>query len=318
MASRFSLVGRRKRGAHAAARLELSALNRRGRRDPSIDHIPIDPPFMHCTEMPRYSVTRPIVVSRPALAGDLAIPRDATALALIVHPDSAGRSRPGHRFVADVLLANGVATLSIGLRRPDEESRQAAVTDATVIAERLRGVLDWLTRHDATRGLRFALIAVNDAAAACALAARLPGLEAFETLVLLDGHVALGANEVAAWRRPTLCVAGRHGRPGSAQPLAGARTLRAPHRLVRLPVQTQPQAHPGAYQAMACELVNWLKERVSAGDAAPAGSGRARGDTARNESVSAALIGRVSAFAPSILMREMSIAISTDRFGVKR
>lgn len=268
--------------------------------------------------MSRHSITRPVVVSRSSLAGDLAIPQDAGTLVLIVHPDGAGRSRPGYRFIADVLQANRVATLSIGLRRPDEESRHAAVTDAADIAERLRGVLDWLARHDATRGLRLALIAVGDAAAGCALAARLPGLEAFAALVLLDGHVALGANEVAAWRRPTLCVAGRHGRPGSAQPLAGARTLRAPHRLVRLPVQTQPQARPGAYQAMACELVNWLKERVSAGDAAPAGSGRARGGTARNESVSAALLGRVSALSPRILMREKSIAASSDRFGVKR
>lgn len=267
--------------------------------------------------MPRNSITRPVVVSRSPLAGDLAIPQDAGTLALIVHPDGAGRSRPGHRFIADVLQANRVATLSIGLRRPDEESRHAAVTDAADIAERLRGVLDWLARHDATRELRLALIAVGDAAAGCALAARLPGLEAFEALVLLDGHVALGEEEVAAWRRPTLCVAGRHGRPGSAQPLAGARTLHAPHRLVRVPVQTQPQAHPGAYQAMACELVGWLKARQPARDARPAGDGRPRADAAQNEHVKPAPISRVSAFSPRILMREQSIAASTDRFGVK-
>jgi hypothetical protein len=107
-------------------------------------------------------------------------------------------------------------------------------------------------------------------------------------------------------------VAGRHGRPGSAQPLAGARTLRAPHRLVRLPVQTQPQAHPGAYQAMACELVGWLKARV------PARDGRPRADAAQNEHVKPAPISRVSALSPRILMRDKSIAASTDRFGVKR
>lgn len=268
--------------------------------------------------MPKYSVTHPIVVGRPCLAGDLAIPQDAGTLALIVHPDAAGRSRPGHRFIADVLQANRVATLSIGLRRPDEETRHAAVTDAADIAERLRGVLDWLARHEATRGLRLALIAVGDAAAGCALAARLPGLEAFEALVLLDGRVDLGEDEVAAWRRPTLCVAGRHGAQRHMQPLAGARTLHAPHRLARLPVQTQPHAHPGAYQAMACEVVGWLKARLPARDARPAGDGRPHSDAAQNEYVSPALISRVSAFSPRILIREKSIAASTARFGVKR
>lgn len=228
---------------------------------PSIDHMmtitSLDSGF---GRMPGSPAPHAVVMARPGLAGELAIPEGARTLALFAHPAAAGRDHPGHRFVADVLRANGVATLSIGLRTAEEEARRAPLASGLELARRLREVLAWLGGHAATRRLQVALVGVNEAAAPCALAARQPGLEAIRSLVLLDGRVDLSGAEVAAWRQPTLCIAGRHGITRAGQPLAGARSLPLPHRLVKLRLQTQPHAMSGAYQAMACQLAAWLQQ----------------------------------------------------------
>lgn len=207
---------------------------------------------------------QPVVMARAGLSGELAIPEDANTMALIVHPAADGRGHPGHRFVADVLRANGVATLSIGLRTAEEEARRAPLAGGTELVPRLQAALQWLDSHAATCRLPLALIGVNDAAASCAQAARLPGFEAIRSVVLLDGWVDLRDSEVAAWRQPTLCIAGRHGITRSGQPLAGARSLPRPHRLVKLPMQTQPRVCSGAFQAMACEVTAWLRKQPPA------------------------------------------------------
>lgn len=213
----------------------------------------------------------PVVIANAGLVGELAIPEAASTLTLIAHPHAAGRDHPGHRFLADVLRANGLATLSIGLRTPEEESCRAPLAEAAVLTQRLQALLDGLSAHAATRQLRVALVGVGEAAAPCAIAARAPGLEAIRSVVLLDGRVDLRDEEVAAWRQPTLCIAGRHGIALSGQPLAGARSLPPPHRLVKLRMQTQPLASSGAFQAMACHIAAWLQRpAISPREPAPA------------------------------------------------
>ena len=212
-------------------------------------------------DMPGMSSPQPVQISSVGLAGELATPDGATTLALFAHPTAAGRDDPGHRFMGDVLRANGVATLSIGLRTAEEEARRAPLDGAPLLAARLQGVLAWLGEHGPTRRLQVALVGVNEAAAPCVLAAREPGFEAIRSLVLLDGRLDLSDAEVAAWRQPTLCIAGRHGMAHKGQPPGGASELPAPHRLVMLPMQTQPRASSGAFQAMACQVVAWLRQR---------------------------------------------------------
>jgi len=222
--------------------------------------------------MPGSASPQPVVFAHAGLAGELAVPDGSTTLALFAHATAAGRDHPGYRFMGDVLHANGVATLSIGLRNAEEEAICAPLASAPELTQRLKSVLGSLATHEATRRLHVALVGVNQAAAPCAIVARQPGLEAIGSVVLLDGRVDLSDAEVAAWRRPTLCIAGRHGIVLSGQPLAGARSLPPPHRLVKLRMQTQPLATAGAFQAMACHLATWLQplcagphEAVSAG-----------------------------------------------------
>jgi hypothetical protein len=209
--------------------------------------------------MAESSSPQPVVFTRAGLAGELALPEGARTLALFAHGTAAGRNHPGHRFMGDVLRANGVATLAIGLRNAEEEACGAPLAGVLELTWRMKAVLDSLAATGATRQLPVALVGVGEAAAPCAIVVRQPGLEAIRSVVLLDGHVDLRDDEVAAWRQPTLCMAGRHGIGRSGQPLAGARSLPPPHRLVKLRLQTQPLASAGTFQAMACHLAAWLR-----------------------------------------------------------
>lgn len=205
-----------------------------------------------------------MVPQRFGCVGELAIPENSTSLSVFVHSTPAGLDHAGFRFVGDVLRANAVATLSVSLHTAEEAAHRAPPAATRELVRRLQSVLAQLGEHAPTRGLRLALVGVNEAAALCALAARQPGFDALGSLILLDGRLNLLDAEVAAWRQPTLCIAGRHARPLSGWPLAGMRRLPPPHRLVKLPMQTQPFASAGAYEAMACELVAWFRQKAVA------------------------------------------------------
>lgn len=195
-------------------------------------------------------------------------PNDAHGVVLLVHPHRADCVLAGQRFIADVLAANGLATLSIALSRHDDGLRETAQSDAAQTASQLKQVIGALESDGSTRDLPLALVGVHEAAAACAEALRLGGLQAVKSCVWLDGPVDHREDSVAAWTRPTLCLAGRHGIGAAAQPWRGLRRLPSPHRLVKLPQRSRPQPSAGVHQAMACELLAWLQRTMPAAVAA--------------------------------------------------
>jgi hypothetical protein len=207
-----------------------------------------------CGERACLAVPQPVVFTRAGLAGELALTEGASTLAVFAHATAAGRDHPGHRFVGDVLRANGVATLSIGLRTAEEEACGAPLAGVLELTLRMMAVLDSLAASGVTRPLHVALIGIGAAAASCAIVARQPGLEAIRSVVLLDGRVD------RTMPRSTPGAAPRCASPAATasrcrQPLAGV--LAAAAGLLRM----QPLATAGAFQAMACQLAAWLQPR---------------------------------------------------------
>lgn len=191
-------------------------------------------------------------------------PPGARAVVLLAHPSRADCVQAGQRFIADVLAANGMATLSIALCRHDDGSRETALPDAMQTASLLQQVVDAIGSDPAARGLPLVLVGIHEAAAPCASALRHAGLEAVKSCVWLDGPIDLRENSVATWTRPTLCLAGRHGTGVAQQPWRGLRRLPAPHRLVKLPQRSRPEPSAGVHEAMACELLAWLQRTLPA------------------------------------------------------
>ncbi len=203
------------------------------------------------------------------------MPVGATALVLAVHPDASSQGLDGHRFVADVLSANRIATLSFSLTTPGQVISGAGFCGDEAM-QRVLAVLDGVECKRAARGVHVALLGVGPAVASCIHAAASLGPRRIGSLILLDGHRWLTAAAIGRLRVPTLLIA------GGADPMALARycsiaaAMRAAHRVEMLPLAAQPRAQSGAYEAIACTVANWLDERLYAEAAAKALSPRSR------------------------------------------
>src|SRR5215210_3107410 len=83
------------------------------------------------------------------LEGNLGIP-NARGIVLFAHGSGSGRHSPRNRYVAQSLREAGLATLLIDLLTSEEEAVDLRTRhlrfDIGLLAERLVGATDWLTR----------------------------------------------------------------------------------------------------------------------------------------------------------------------------
>jgi hypothetical protein len=200
----------------------------------------------------------PVLTGQPAPTGERLVPADAKALVVIVHPDAASRRASGHRFVTDVLRANGLASLSLSLRTPREEAEGGPLPPPQELARRLaQALLALAPPHQRTQQGPPAsvLFGVGDAVPACVLAMQRPVLKSLRAMVLLDGPA--DAEPPARWPVPTLLIAGRDDGMAPTERRHRIQAVAPPHRLALLVAATRP-AEAGAYEAVACEVAAWM------------------------------------------------------------
>jgi hypothetical protein len=170
------------------------------------------------------------------------MPGDACGLLVVVHRGEASVQHPGRRFAADVLQANGLATLTIAL--------SADAPDLEVDARQLESALAWLAGHRILAPLPRAMLGWTAAAPACLAFAAGPLAVRLDSLVIVDPEPMTSSPESTMPHTPTLLVRGARSRHGVPVP--------APHRRVVLAQATRPVADPGAYEAIACEALGWI------------------------------------------------------------
>jgi pimeloyl-ACP methyl ester carboxylesterase len=145
------------------------------------------------------------------LKGDLTVPEDATGLVAFAHGSGSSRLSPRNRYVAGVLQDGGLATLLFDLLTPEEEeidlrTRQLRF-DIPLLAHRLVGATDWLTRDEDAGHLPLGYFgASTGAAAALIAAARRP--ERVGAVVSRGGRPDLAIPELPGVRAPTLLIVG--------------------------------------------------------------------------------------------------------------
>jgi putative phosphoribosyl transferase len=218
-----------------------------------------------------------LVVLDPALrVRGLQMPASARGLVLLVHVDSASQQRSGQRFIADVLRANGLATLAVTLHPAEEQRAGLPPPGQVLIKHRLRAVFDWLAIQASTRQCPVVLLGVDDAVRGCVAAAARFRPAALRSLILLDGRPYHVAKLLARLSQPTLMVVGACDTRSVNQHRAALRQMTAPSRLELLPMATQPTAASGAHQAFAHVVMRWLEGTLGGGTAAhvlePAGA----------------------------------------------
>jgi dienelactone hydrolase len=214
---------------------------------------------------------RPVRVAAGAvtLEGDLNLPENASGIVLFAHGSGSGRFSPRNRYVAGLLNQAGLATLLVDLLTADEEAvdmRTAHLRfDIDLLAQRLVGVTDWLTREQDTRALRIGYFGASTGAAA-ALVAAAERPDAVGAVVSRGGRPDLAGNALPRVRAPTLLIVGGNDLQVLALNRAALAQMRCERQLVIVPGATHLFEESGALDEVARLARDWfLRYLASAG-----------------------------------------------------
>ena len=213
-----------------------------------------------------------VTVGPHRLAGRLECPAEARSLVVFAHGSGSGRSSPRNRFVADVLHAHRLATLTFDLLHPSEALDRSNVFDIALLAERVVAALDWLRESndgwhrsqalDATAQAPVGLFgASTGAAAALRAAAERPGRVG--AVVSRGGRVDLAAAQAPYVQAPTLLIVGGADTEVLALNRELLRKLACNKRLEVVPGATHLFEEPGALDAVAQLAADWFERQRS-------------------------------------------------------
>jgi dienelactone hydrolase len=212
---------------------------------------------------------RPVSVraANVQLQGDLRIPSAAEGIVVFAHGSGSGRHSPRNRFVADVLVSTGMATLLIDLLTEDEEiidQRTAELRfDIRLLAERLGGVTDWLAGDPSTAGLSIGYFGASTGAAAALIAAA-ERSQLVRAIVSRGGRPDLAGPVLRRVAQPTLLIVGGeddvviHLNRQALQELGGIKQL------VIIPGATHLFEEPGALEQVAALASDWFRRYLAA------------------------------------------------------
>jgi dienelactone hydrolase len=198
------------------------------------------------------------------LAGNLAIPENAFALAAFVHGSGSSRLSPRNRAVADYLNQQGIATLLFDLLTPAEEGDRAKVFDIPLLAERLGEAIAWLEHRPEVAKLPLGLFGASTGAAAALVAAAQLG-DRVGAVVSRGGRPDLAGDALDRVRAPTLLIVGGADigvidlNEGAYARLAGEKKLEI------VPGAGHLFSEPGTLEAVCERAAHWFRQHLSPG-----------------------------------------------------
>jgi putative phosphoribosyl transferase len=207
-----------------------------------------------------------IPVGAVQLQGNLTLPEQARGVVLFAHGSGSSRLSPRNRFVAQVLVEAGLATLLMDLLTADEEriDRQTAHLrfDIGLLAARLLGATDWLRSQPATQALGLGYFgASTGAAAALAAAAQRP--DDVRAIVSRGGRPDLAREALGLVRAPTLLIVGGNDAPVIEMNREAMRLMNAETQLHIIPGATHLFEEPGALEEVARLARDWFLRYLS-------------------------------------------------------
>ncbi|MEA2528885.1 MAG: putative phosphoribosyl transferase, partial [Thermomicrobiales bacterium] len=203
-----------------------------------------------------------VAVGDVTLSGDLVTPPRARGVVLFAHGSGSSRHSPRNQFVARELQAGGLATLLIDLLTPAEEAIDLRTRhlrfDIGLLAERLVGAVDWLTKQPETRDVRIGLFGASTGAAA-ALVAAAERPQVVGAVVSRGGRPDLAGQQVLRRvRAPTLLIVGGDDAPVIQMNRAAFDELRTTKALEIVPGATHLFEEPGALEHVARLARAWF------------------------------------------------------------
>jgi putative phosphoribosyl transferase len=195
------------------------------------------------------------------LEGSLVVPHDPRGVVLFAHGSGSSRHSPRNQYVAQYLNDAGMATLLIDLLTAEEEevdqqTRQLRF-DIVLLAQRLTGAIDWITRQSETRPLNIGLFGASTGAAAALLSAtQRPSF--VSAVVSRGGRPDLAGEALANVHAPTLLIVGGDDEPVIDLNQQAMAELRATRQLEIVPGASHLFEEPGKLEAVADLAERWF------------------------------------------------------------
>ncbi|MGK2898364.1 MAG: dienelactone hydrolase family protein [Burkholderiaceae bacterium] len=208
--------------------------------------------------------SRQVEVGPLALAGELALSENATALVMFVHGSGSSRFSPRHREVAAVFQRRGMATLLFDLLSEAEACDRHKVFDIALLARRVEQAVDWVAQQPQTARVRIGLFGASTGAAAALVAAvARPGRVL--AVVSRGGRPDLATDWLPRVDVPTLLIVGSADPDVLAINRAAFRLLHCVRRIEVLPGATHLFEEPAALQSVAELSANWFESYLRYG-----------------------------------------------------
>jgi len=191
-----------------------------------------------------------IDAGRAALAGNLNIPKGATALVLFAHGSGSSRHSPRNQFVARTLNDAGLATL---LR-----------FDIHLLAERLVHATKWAKEQEQTRDLGIGYFGSSTGGAAALVAAADNPLDA-GAVVSRGGRPDLAGDALPKVQAPTLLIVGGNDDIVIELNEQARDRMRCEVKLEIIPGATHLFEEPGTLEKVAELASDWFVRHIGTG-----------------------------------------------------
>lgn len=200
------------------------------------------------------------------LAGNLAVPRNATAIVVFAHGSGSSRFSRRNRQVADYLNRRGLATLLFDLLSEQEsliDERTAEYRfDIPLLGERLVGALDWLEGNESTGSLRPGLFGASTGAAAALIAAA-EKPHRLGAVVSRGGRPDLADRYLSDVSAPTLLIVGGNDPTVLDLNKQAMQSMQCPQRLEIIPGATHLFEEAGKLEQV-CRLAGeWFSKHLA-------------------------------------------------------
>jgi len=210
------------------------------------------------TARPPVSREVSIPVGRVTLPGTLTLPASPCGIVLFAHGSGSSRHSPRNRFVADVLVEAGVATLLFDLLTPSEDRTYETRFDIPLLTTRLTGATAWLATEPALAALPVGYFGASTGAAAALDAAAVTGA-GVRAVVSRGGRPDLaGANALARVTAPTLLLVGGEDFEVIELNRAAKAHMRCDCEMAIVPGATHLFEEPGTLETVAAAARDWF------------------------------------------------------------
>lgn len=147
------------------------------------------------------------------ICGDLVLPLSTEGIVLFAHGSGSSRFSPRNRFVARTLQKAGWGTLLLDLLTEEEEAIDARTRalrfNVDLLASRLHGATDWLSRDSTTAKLTVGYFGASTGAAAALIAAAELDTR-IRAVVCRGGRPDLANRALDKVNSPTLLIVGQN------------------------------------------------------------------------------------------------------------